>query len=77
MSSTNEQLPTVPKQYAGQWVAWNKDRSEIIASGRTFEEARRAAEAAGESKPILAKAPRADVRFLGGVRRSFAMPPMK
>ena len=28
----------------------------------------RAAEAAGESAAILAKAPRADVRFLGGVR---------
>jgi hypothetical protein len=39
-----------------------------VGSGRTLEDARRAAEATGESAPILAKAPRADVRFLGGVR---------
>jgi hypothetical protein len=33
-----------------------------------MDDARRAAEAAGEPRPILAKAPRANVRFLGGVR---------
>jgi len=60
--------PTVPRKFAGQWIAWNRDRSAIVASGRTLDEARRAAEAVGESEPILAKAPRADVRLLGGVR---------
>jgi Family of unknown function (DUF5678) len=68
MSITNHSVPTVPKKFAGQWIAWNRDRTAIIASGRTFDDARRAAEAAGEKKPILAKAPRADVRFLGGIR---------
>ncbi len=68
MTTEDRIAPTVPKKFAGQWIAWNRARTAIVASGRTLEEARRAAEAAGEAAPILAKAPRADVRFLGGVR---------
>ena len=68
MTMPNHTPPTVPKKFAGQWIAWNRDRTSIVASGRTLEEARRAAGAAGESAPIFAKAPRANVRFLGGVR---------
>jgi hypothetical protein len=68
METNDSAAPVVPRKYAGQWIAWNRDRTAIVASGRTFDEARRAAEAAGEAAPILAKAPRADVRFLGGVR---------
>ena len=68
MATEDPPAPTVPRKFAGQWIAWNRDRSAIVASGRTLEDARRAAQAAGESAPILAKAPRAKVRFLGGVR---------
>jgi hypothetical protein len=68
MPAGERPTPTVPKKYAGQWIAWNRDRTAIVASGRTLDEARHAAESAGESEPILAKAPRANVRFLGGVR---------
>jgi hypothetical protein len=68
MSTEEHAAPAVPKEFAGRWIAWNRARTAIIASGRTLDEARRAAESAGEPAPILAKAPRADVRFLGGVR---------
>jgi hypothetical protein len=68
MATTDRPLPIVPKKYAGQWIAWNRAQTIIVASGRTLDEARRAAEAAGEQNPIFAKAPRANVRFLGGVR---------
>jgi hypothetical protein len=68
MAAAEHPAPLVPRKYAGQWIAWNRDRTTIVASGRTLDEARRAAEGAGESEPILAKAPRANVRFLGGVR---------
>ena len=68
MAIANHQLPTVPRKYAGQWIAWDRARTTIVASGRTLDEARRAAQAAGEAQPILAKAPQANVRFLGGVR---------
>ena len=62
------QLPLVPKRLAGQWIAWDQNQSRIIASGRTFEDARAAAIEAGETDPLLAKAPPSDVRFVGGGR---------
>jgi hypothetical protein len=61
-------MPRVPKEYAGRWIAWNSQRTRIVASGATFAEVTQAAEAAGEPNPIFAKAPRANVRFLGGRR---------
>ena len=63
-----QQPPTVPKHYAGQWIAWNRRHTKIIASGRTFAETRERAIAAGESDPWLAKVPKTDVRFVGGSR---------
>jgi hypothetical protein len=61
-------MPPVPKKYGGKWIAWDSQRTRIVASGATFAEASQAAEDAGESAPILAKVPRTDVRFLGGKR---------
>ena len=60
MTTEDRPVPVVPRKFAGQWIAWNRARTAIVASGRTLDDARRAAEAAGESAPILAKAPRAD-----------------
>ena len=68
MATAEQPVPLVPKKFAGLWIAWNRTRTNVVASGRTFEETRLAAELAGEPEPILAKAPRCDVRFLGGVR---------
>ena len=55
----------IPQQYAGLWIAWDSLETMIIASGRTLEEARQAAQRAGEPAPVLEKVPRADVRFVG------------
>jgi len=68
MAATEHPMPRVPRKFAGLWIAWNCAKTEIVASGKTLDEARNAAESVGELKPVLAKAPRADVRFLGGVR---------
>jgi hypothetical protein len=67
MSTTNQSPPLVPRNLAGLWIAWNQGRTKIVASGRKLDEARQAAESVGELDPVLAKAPRADVRFLGDV----------
>ena len=61
--------PVVPIQYAGQWIAWDHTDTHIVASGRTLEDAVAAAKAAGEKEPIFAKAPKADVRFVGGLNQ--------
>jgi hypothetical protein len=36
-----------PLEYAGKWVAWNRERSEIVAHGVRFSDVREAATAAG------------------------------
>jgi Family of unknown function (DUF5678) len=56
----------VPIEYAGLWIAWNMAGTRIVASGRTVEEAVRAAEATGE-EVIFCKVPKANVRYLGAL----------
>jgi hypothetical protein len=68
MPTKSLDTPIVPKDYAGQWIAWNPEQTKIVASGRTFREAWEAARLAGESNALLDKVPRADVRFIGGLR---------
>ncbi len=60
-----QKVPTVPKKYAGLWIAWNNNETKIIASGHNFRETREAALAAGEDDPILAKAPQYNSLFVG------------
>ena len=60
--------PIVPKEYAGKWIAWDFHETRIIASGRTYAETKKAAEATGEERPVLEKVPDARVRFIGGHR---------
>lgn len=63
--STSADSRVVPIDYAGQWIAWNHEGTRIVASGRTLEDAAKAATAAGETQPVFAKVPKADVRFVG------------
>ena len=44
-----------PVEYAGQWIAWNKDETAVIAHGPNVAQVRAAANAAGESDPLLEK----------------------
>jgi hypothetical protein len=61
--------PIVPKEYAGKWIAWDHERTRIVASGSTPREARDAAIKAGELHPILGKSPPANVRTIGARMR--------
>jgi hypothetical protein len=54
-----------PVEYAGQWVAWNKSQTEIVAHGQDVAEVRRAAVAAGHPDAVLQKVRRPDVSFIG------------
>jgi hypothetical protein len=49
--------PAVPRELSGKWVAWDRDQTRIIGSGDTFEEAKEAAVAAGESAILMARVP--------------------
>ena len=58
-------LPAAPIEYAGQWVAWNKQQTKIVAHGFKVAEVHEAALAAGHPKAIFQKVPEADVDFIG------------
>jgi len=57
--------PTVPKEFAGKWIAWDHAMTRIVASGTNPREVRDAAIKAGEANPILGKSPPANVRMIG------------
>jgi hypothetical protein len=54
-----------PVEYAGQWVAWNKGRTAIVARGRALADVQSDATAAGRPDAILQKVRRPDTIFIG------------
>lgn len=56
-----------PTRYAGQWVAWDRNRQRIIAHGRSLPEVHDAADAAGHSDASFERVPRVDEVFLGRI----------
>lgn len=57
--------PPAPIEYAGQWVAWNREQTEIVAHGEKLVEVHRAAVAAGHPRAILQKVRRGNEAFIG------------
>lgn len=56
-----------PVEYAGQWVAWTRDRTRIVAHGRNAGEVRTAALAAGFSDALFQKVPHPDRASIGAL----------
>ena len=54
-----------PAEFAGQWVAWNQDRSEIIAHGTDVAKVRAAAVHAGQPDALLEKVSHPNHLFVG------------
>ncbi len=57
--------PPAPIEFAGQWVAWNRERTEIVAHGPTMACVHAAAVAAGHANAVLQRVRRLDERFIG------------
>lgn len=55
----------VPKEYGGQWIAWNREHTAIIGHGVTLAEARQRALATGEEDPGYEWVPPANCRIVG------------
>jgi hypothetical protein len=60
---------SVPREYAGKWIAWDHAMTRIIASGESLSEVMQAAERVGEIDPVVDKVPRADVHLIGARTR--------
>jgi len=54
-----------PVQFGGQWVAWNKARTEIIAHGKDMANVHAQAIAVGHPNAILQRVRRPDISFIG------------
>lgn len=61
----SELPPPAPIQYAGQWVAWNRERTEIVAHGDDIGQVHRDALATGHPRAIFQKVRRPGVAFAG------------
>ena len=60
--------PDIPSEYAGRWIAWNEESTEIVASGDTLTECHQDAEKNEVENPRFEKVPELDVRTIGAVR---------
>ena len=49
----------IPAEYAGQWIAWNEDRTRIVANGTDYSEVYEQAVRGGCARPVLHKVARA------------------
>lgn len=55
----------VPLEYAGKWVAWNSDHTQIVAAGESIQEVWNIVSERRIVDPVYEKVPRADVRLVG------------
>ena len=55
----------VPRECAGQWIAWNEDRNKMLSHGADYRTVRQEAVACGCARPILQRIPRGP--FVGGL----------
>jgi len=60
-----DRVPPVPREFAGQWIAWNQDCTRVVARGTDMGEVRERAITNGYAHPVLQKVPCAP--FVGRV----------
>lgn len=46
----------IPAEPTGRWIAWDRQQTQVVATGNTFDEAKQAAAKAGHCAILLAKA---------------------
>ncbi len=68
LNDPNRPLPA-PVEFAGEWVAWNHTRTEIVAHSDDLEAVYDVAAAAGHPNAVFQKLPDADTYFMGGAIR--------
>jgi hypothetical protein len=57
--------PPAPIEFAGQWIAWNRERNQIVAHGRDMASVHAAAVAQGHPNAILQRVRRPERSFIG------------
>jgi hypothetical protein len=62
-----QQPPVAPPEYAGLWIAWDDQRTRVVASGTDVAQVAAEARRLGQKQPLLEKVPRPDMRYVGGL----------
>ena len=44
-----------PREFSGQWIAWDHSHTKIVAHGNDFAEVHRAANSCGIAEPLMQK----------------------
>ncbi len=57
MLSPEERIKILKDALPNSWIALSADESRVLASGQTYSDAVKLAEAKGESEPVLIKTP--------------------
>ena len=57
--------PPAPVEFAGQWIAWNRERTQIVAHGRDMASVHATAVAKGHPDAILQRVRRPELGFIG------------
>ena len=65
-SSALKNEPIVPIEFAGKWIVWNENHTQIVASGNSFREAHEKVQKIGKKKVWFDKVPSKD-EFFGGM----------
>jgi hypothetical protein len=60
-------FPPPPVEFAGQWVAWDKSRTTIVAHGHELAAVHRAAIEAGHPNAIMQHVRQPGVAFIGAL----------
>jgi hypothetical protein len=65
-NNSNSRIPPpAPPEFAGQWVAWNRERTKIVAHGKNVAMVHSEAAAAGHANAILQRVRSPHSSFIG------------
>jgi hypothetical protein len=53
--AATRRTPEVPAELAGKWIAWDREQTQVVGWGNSFESAKRAAAYAGHREVLIAK----------------------
>jgi hypothetical protein len=59
--------PPAPIEYAGKWVAWDRNWAQIVAHGCNFAEVHREAVRKGYNDPIMERVRNPKIAFIGAI----------
>lgn len=68
LQNRGHEVPVVPRECGGKWIAWNRDGTRILAVADDLLAAESMAREVGESRPRLEKVRRSHTRIIHHAR---------